>query len=53
MRQRDGTLFNDGTRIFDGDLTETAGSTPLRVGMLGPEHGSSPCTTSKSLTTRN
>jgi len=48
----DRTLFNDGTRILNDDLTKWAGSTSLRVAMLGPEHRSSPATTTKSLIVR-
>jgi len=37
---------------LNGDLAESAGSAPRRVGMLGPAHRFSPSTTSKSLTVR-
>src|SRR6185436_5293582 len=43
---------NDGTRILNGDFAETAGSSPLWVGMPRPEHSSSTSTTSKSLMVR-
>jgi len=39
--------FSDGTRIWNGDLTETAGSRALRVESLAPVQHSTPSTTSK------
>ena len=45
-------LSNDGTRIWNGDLAEKAGSTALRVEMLALAQSSSPSTTTKSLMVR-
>src|SRR6185369_744518 len=42
-------VSNDGTRIWNGDLTETAGSAPRGVEMLAPARHPSPSTTSNSL----
>jgi hypothetical protein len=43
---------NDGTRIVNGDLTETAGSTTPGVEIVAPVQNSSPSTSPKSLVVR-